>query len=98
RRARALVEANVSPSASFVRSFEPIAVVTKSGKTINGLVKNETAGEIVLATGPKQDTRISRDDIEEMRPSTVSVMPSGLDQQLSPQDLADLIAFLKAAK
>jgi len=25
-------------------------------------------------------------------------MPSGLDQQLTPQDLADLVAFLKASK
>jgi putative heme-binding domain-containing protein len=98
RQERDLLESIVFPSASFVRSFEPVAVVTKSGKTLNGLIKNESAGEIILATGPKEEARIARDDIEEMRPSTVSVMPSGLDQQLSPQDLADLIAFLKAAK
>jgi putative membrane-bound dehydrogenase-like protein len=98
RQERDLLESIVFPSASFVRSFEPIAVVMKSGKIFNGLVKNESAGEIVLATGPKEEARIARNDIEEMRPSTVSVMPSGLDQQLSPQDLADLIAFLKAAK
>ncbi|HEY3964578.1 MAG TPA: PVC-type heme-binding CxxCH protein [Planctomycetaceae bacterium] len=98
RQERDLLESIVFPSASFVRSFEPVAVVTKSGKTFNGLVKNESAAEIVLATGPKEEARIARDDIEEMRPSTVSVMPSGLEQQLSPQDLADLIAFLKAAK
>ena len=98
RQERDLLESIVFPSASFVRSFEPVVVATKSGKTINGLVKGETADEIVLATGPKETARIARDDIEEMRPSTVSVMPSGLDQQLSPQDLADLIAFLKNAK
>ena len=39
---------------------------------------------------------IARDDLEELRPSRVSVMPSGLDQQLSPQELADLIAVNKA--
>ena len=31
-------------------------------------------------------------------PGTVSVMPSGLDQQLTPQELADLLAFLRACK
>ena len=98
RSERDLLEAIIFPSASFVRSFEPVAVVTRSGKSYNGLIKNESAGEIVLATGPKEEARIARDDIEEMRPGTVSVMPSGLDQQLSPQDLADLLAFLKAAK
>ncbi|MBI3866506.1 MAG: HEAT repeat domain-containing protein, partial [Planctomycetia bacterium] len=98
RNERDLLESIVFPSASFVRSFESVAVVTKNGKTYNGLVKNEFAGEILLATGPKEEARIARDDIEEVRPSTISVMPSGLDQQLSTQDLADLIAFLKAAK
>jgi hypothetical protein len=33
-----------------------------------------------------------------MRPSNVSIMPAGLDQQLTPQELADLIAFLKACQ
>ncbi|MBS0266578.1 MAG: c-type cytochrome [Planctomycetes bacterium] len=98
RQERDLLEAIVFPSASFVRSYEPIVVVTKSGKTWNGLIKNESTQEILLATGPREEARIARDDIEEIRPSTVSVMPSGLDQQLSPQDLADLIAFLRAAK
>jgi len=98
RQERDLLESIVFPSASMVRSFEPVVVLTKSGKSHNGLVKKDSADEVVLATGPKEEVRIAKDEIEEMRPSTVSVMPSGLDQQLSPQDLADLIAFLKNAK
>jgi putative membrane-bound dehydrogenase-like protein len=98
RQERDLLEAIVFPSASFVRSFEPVIVVTKNGKSYNGLVKKDAADEVVLATGPKEEARIAKDEIDEMRPSTVSVMPSGLDQQLSPQDLADLVAFLKNAK
>jgi hypothetical protein len=33
-----------------------------------------------------------------MQPSKVSVMPAGLDQQLTPRELIDLVAFLKACK
>jgi putative membrane-bound dehydrogenase-like protein len=95
---RDLLEAIVFPSASFVRSFEPIAVATSDGKVVNGLLRGETADELILATGVNQEARITRRDIDEMRPSTVSVMPAGLDQQLSPQELADLVAFLKACK
>ena len=95
---RDLLEAIVFPSASFVRSFEPIAIATNEGKVFNGLLRGETADELILATGVNQEARITRRDIEEMRPSTVSVMPAGLDQQLSPQELADLVAFLKACK
>ena len=33
-----------------------------------------------------------------MRPGAVSVMPAGLDQQFTRQELADLVAFLRAAR
>lgn len=98
RNERDLLEAIVYPNASFVRSYEPVVVVTSQGKTYNGLVKKDSADELVLAINATEEVRIAREDVEELRPSTVSVMPSGLDQQLTPQELADLIAFLKSAK
>ena len=39
-----------------------------------------------------------RRDIVDMQPGTVSVMPPGLDEQLTRQELADLVAFLKATR
>jgi len=96
RTERDLLESLVFPSVSFVRSYEPILVTTKSGKQFNGLIRQETPEEIILATGAKEEARIQRSDIEEIRPSTVSIMPAGLDTQLTRQQLADLIAFLKA--
>ena len=95
---RDLLEAILFPSASFVRSFEPVAVATRDGKVYSGLIRGENADELLLATGVNQEARIARREIEEMRPGTVSVMPAGLDQQLTPQELADLIAFLKACR
>ncbi len=98
RNERDLLESIVFPSASFVRSYEPVQVTTKSGKVYNGLVRTDAADEVVLVTGANQETRIARDDIDDMQPSKVSVMPAGLDQQLTPRELADLVAFLKACR
>jgi putative heme-binding domain-containing protein len=98
RAERDLLEAIVFPSASLVRSFEPITVATSDGKVYNGLLRGETADELRLATGVNQEARIARREIDEIRPSTVSIMPAGLDQQLTHQELADLVAFLKACK
>ena len=98
RTERDLLESIVFPSLSFVRSYEPVTIVTVDGKVHNGLIRLETTDEITVATGPKEEVRIPRADIEELRPSTLSIMPAGLDQQLTPQQLADLIAFLKNAK
>ena len=68
----------------------------KSGKQFNGLIRKETPDEITLATGAKEEARVLRSEIEEIRPSTVSIMPAGLDTQLTKEQLADLIAFLKS--
>jgi putative heme-binding domain-containing protein len=98
RGARDLLESIVFPSASLVRSYEPVLVTTRSGKTYNGLVRKDTPDEVVLATGADQEVRIARGDIEEVQPSQVSVMPAGLDRQLTPGELADLVAFLRACQ
>jgi putative heme-binding domain-containing protein len=98
RSERDLLESIVFPSASFVRSYEPVLVATKNGKTFNGLIRKETPDEIVLATGADQEERIARSNIVDIQPSNVSIMPAGLDQQLTPRELADLVAFLKACK
>jgi putative membrane-bound dehydrogenase-like protein len=98
RSERDLLEAILFPSASFVRGYEPVVVATKNGRFFNGVVRRDAADEVVLATGPNQEQRIAREDIEEVQPSKVSVMPAGLDQQLTPRELADLVAFLKACQ
>lgn len=98
RSERDLLESIVFPSSSFVRSYEPIVVATKDGQAVAGLIRKEFAEAIVVATGAKTEVRVERNNIDEIRPGNVSVMPSGLDQQLTIQELADLIAFLKAKK
>lgn len=98
RTERDLLESIVFPNASFVRGYEPVMIVTKSGKNHNGLVRKDSPDEVILTLSADQEIRIPRSDIEEMQPSRVSVMPSGLEQQLTLQQLADLVAFLKACR
>ncbi len=95
---RDLLESIVFPSASFVRSYEPVVVATKAGVLHSGVLKKDSPDEVVLATGPDKEARIPRAEVDEMKPGTVSVMPSGLDSQMTKQELADLIAFLKSRK
>jgi putative heme-binding domain-containing protein len=94
---RDLLEAVVYPSASFVRSYEPV-VVTTASDTYNGVPIEETDDYILLATGTDTQARIERPLIEEVRPGTVSIMPAGLEEEFTQAELADLIAFLKNTK
>jgi putative membrane-bound dehydrogenase-like protein len=98
RTERDLLEAVVYPSASFVRSYEPMVVVTKSGDQFSGVLRKDSPEEIILGTGPDAEARVARTDLAQMYPGTISVMPEGLDQQLSRQELADLLTFLKATR
>ncbi|WZO97775.1 HEAT repeat domain-containing protein [Isosphaeraceae bacterium EP7] len=98
REERDLLEAIAFPSASFVRSYEPVAIATRSGNIHSGILTAETSDELVLTVAADRELRIPRADIEELRPSTVSVMPAGFDQQLTTQEFADILAFLKSRR
>lgn len=98
RNERDLLESIVFPSASFVRSYEPVKVTLADGRSFNGILKKDAPDEIILAIDATKEERIARADIDDISPSSLSIMPAGFDQQLSIQEIADLIAFLKACK
>ncbi|MBI5768087.1 MAG: HEAT repeat domain-containing protein [Verrucomicrobia bacterium] len=98
RTARELLEAVVFPSATFVRGYEPFLATTKSGEQLGGLLRAESADDILLATGPDTERRLARADLTDLQPSNLSPMPPGLDTALSRQELADLLAFLVSRK
>jgi len=98
RSERDLLESILFPSVSIVRSFEPTTIATVDGRIFNGVVMAESASEMSLQLDAQKIVHIPLADIEEQKPGTISVMPTGLDKLLSPQELADLVTFLKAAQ
>jgi putative heme-binding domain-containing protein len=71
---------------------------TRDGKTHTGILGRETADAVVLITAERAEIRIPRDAIETLVPSRVSIMPQGLEAQLSRQELGDLLAFLQSLR
>ena len=98
RTERDLLESVLYPSASFVRSYEPVRVVTTDDRVLNGVLKKDAPDEVIVVVAADKEERVPRADVASISPSTVSLMPAGLEQQLSQQDIADLIAFLRACK
>ena len=98
RSERDLLEAIVYPSASFARGFESVVVTMSTGAVHSGVLRRELPDEIVLVSGVQDELRIPRAGIEDMQPGAVSVMPAGFGDVLSRQELADLLAFLKATR
>jgi len=98
RSERDLLEAVLYPNASFARGYEPVNVTTSSGDVVGGVLRRDLPEEVVLGTATGEELRIARQKVKNVEPGTISLMPAGIGDQLSRQELADLVAFLKAAR
>lgn len=98
RTGKDLLEAIVYPSASFVNGYRPHVAQLDNGKTVQGIIAAESNEAITLRTADLQEVRVLRKDIEELKESSTSIMPKGLDTQLTPDELRHLLAFLQARK
>ncbi len=98
RTGEALLEAIMFPNARLEQSYRSTMVMTIDGELHNGLVGKEDGDRLTLVIGADRSVVVPKDEIEERRDSDISVMPGGLAEQLTQQELSDLIAFLKSAK
>jgi putative membrane-bound dehydrogenase-like protein len=70
-------------------------VTNKAGRVFTGMVAAETASSITLRRAEKAEDTILRTQIDEIQATAKSLMPENLELQLSKQDVADLIAYLR---
>jgi putative heme-binding domain-containing protein len=98
RSGRDLLEAIVYPSASFARGFEPYTIATNDGRVHSGVIARESS-EVIDLVGPDRTViRLPRSSIEAIQRGRASIMPQGLDSQLTTQELADLVAYLRSLR
>ena len=83
----------IDPSAIVSKDFRMTVVVTVDGRVLNGLVTAETEKTLTLQTQTDRKT-IDRDEIEEVRSTSQSPMPEGILDNLSGNQIHDLIAYL----
>jgi putative membrane-bound dehydrogenase-like protein len=85
----------LDPNAAIDGNYVSYLVTTKDGKSLTGLVASESAAGLTLKRENGQTDAVLRADVEEVRSSGLSLMPEGLEKAMTPQDVADLIRFLK---
>jgi putative membrane-bound dehydrogenase-like protein len=71
------------------------ALVTAEGQTHTGLLVASTSSSVTLRMPEGKEVTVLRSDIEELRSTGLSLMPVGFEKSIPPQEMADLIAFLK---
>jgi putative heme-binding domain-containing protein len=92
-----LCESIVEPSKVVSDQYKASIVTTNSGKVYTGRIINEQKGTLTILLDPEDSTKIvevKKSNIDEVKPSPVSVMPDGLLKTLNENEVLDLLAYL----
>jgi putative membrane-bound dehydrogenase-like protein len=93
-----LLIAILDPNREAQPNFNVYNVITLQGRTFNGIIASESANSITLRRAEAKQDVILRSNIDELTSTGVSLMPEGLEKDLTRQDLADVITFIKSIK
>jgi putative membrane-bound dehydrogenase-like protein len=85
----------LQPNRAIDSNFFSYTIVTTDGRVRTGVLAAETSNSVTLKQQDGKSETIRRDEIEDFRSDGVSYMPEGLEKDIPPQDMADLIAFIK---
>ncbi|MCA9160662.1 MAG: c-type cytochrome, partial [Planctomycetales bacterium] len=98
RSADDLLESILFPSATIVRDYDPYKIMTVDGRVLSVIIVGETQAAIEVQQASGEKLKLPRDDIEQIVPSEVSIMPAGLEEVLSEADLLDVVTYLQSLK
>jgi len=93
-----LLRSILNPSAAIGYSFRSLVLALTDGRTITGLAVEDSPDRLVIKTADGQRITIKPGDIEDRKTSEVSLMPEGLAQTTSDQQLVDLLAYLSTLR
>jgi putative heme-binding domain-containing protein len=83
------------PNYDVTPGYEVTTVVTRDGREISGRLASESEHTLTLRTAANTEENIPRSTLASFVVSRDSAMPNGLEQAMSREELADLLAFLK---
>ena len=86
----------LDPNREVSPNFALYIVETNDGRTLSGLITSETAGNLTLKRADGGTDTVLRSEIKSLTSPGISLMPEGLETAITPQQMADLIAYLKA--
>ncbi|MFN0052124.1 MAG: PQQ-dependent sugar dehydrogenase [Planctomycetales bacterium] len=93
-----LLESLLEPSKRIDPKFVTYLAETVEGRLVTGLLVQKTADEVVLKDAQNNETRIPVRSIEQLVPQRQSLMPDLLLRDMTAQQVADLLAYLKTLK
>ena len=93
---RALISKILDPNRSIADGYEMWVIERSTGAGIAGVIVEESSGAVTVRNAGGEETIIPRSQIESIEATNVSAMPSGLENEIDRQQMADLIAFIRS--
>jgi putative heme-binding domain-containing protein len=93
-----LFTAIIQPSKDVAPRYRTTRIATGDGKVYQGIIIYEAVDSVILQTGPATTLRLANKQIAERRLTVNSLMPVGLLDKLTDQEIADLYAYLRELK
>jgi putative heme-binding domain-containing protein len=93
-----LLRSIVTPGAAIESGYYRYRVETKDGEITDGLFVSQNENEIILRPATGEDVYLPRSTVRKAGFTKTSMMPDGLVDALSPQDVANLFAYLRTLK
>jgi putative heme-binding domain-containing protein len=88
----------IMPNKSIAQGYESYVVETKSSGMIEGVLGPQTPTTFTIRHEDGKQDIIRREDVVEMRVTNLSAMPADLDKQVSVDQMADLLSYIKTAR
>ena len=88
----------LAPNLSISSGYGLWDVEQRNGESFQGIISSETATAITLKNAALETKTINRSDIKSLKAINLSAMPVGLEKQITQQQMADLLAFLKEVR
>jgi putative heme-binding domain-containing protein len=85
----------LAPNAQITGGYTTYTLLTTGGQVFTGLLTADTASSVTLKQQEGKTQTVLRKEIESLVASPVSLMPESLGKALSPQDVADILAWLR---
>ena len=90
-----LLEAILDPNRSVDNNYFAYQLVTTAGEVRTGILVGETATELTLREAGGKAWQVAKREVDQLQSSGLSLMPAGFETLISPEAMADLVAFLK---
>jgi putative heme-binding domain-containing protein len=93
---RALLTSILDPSQAVEARYLNFVALTSDGQSVSGLVQSETATSVTLVGQNGERQSVLRADLEAFHSTGKSMMPDGLEKELDPQAVADILQYIIA--